>query len=618
MSRVLVFVFLFFFAIDVFPQTHPFRFAFVSDTHIGSPNGAAEEDLRRTVRDINAIDDVAFVVLTGDITELGTNDELAAAKKILDGLDVPWHIIPGNHDTGWSESGGLGFTSTFGSDKFVFDHAGVRFFGCPSGPYVRMSDGHVPRSAIVWMDSLLATTPRDMPLVFLNHYPMDNGLDNWYEITDRLRAYNTIAILCGHGHRNKAMDFEGIPGTMGRSNLRAKQEIGGYNLVDVRADSIIFSERNPGAGTLPPWRKIKIQRPASNPAVDYPRPQYDINDQYAHVKNAWTFSSKANIISTPVVVKGLVIFGNQNGVIQALSVADGKTQWSVATGSPVFSSPASHGEVVVFGSTDGYVYCLNSTTGATRWKFKFNGPVLGSPFIDKGAVYIGASDGSFRSLDLKTGIERWRFTGLKGPVVSTPLLYKELVVFGAWDRNLYALDRKSGRLEWTWNNGSSVRNYSPAACIPVAHDGVVYVVAPDRYISAIEASTGKLLWRNNDATVRESIGISADGKFIYGKTMQDTIVAYGASREKQYVAWKMYCGFGYEHVPSMLIENNGHVFFGTKSGVVYAIDPTTRKIWWAHKIDNSMVNTVRVLDSGEVIASTMDGKVSLLRVSRPN
>ena len=44
-----------------------------------------------------------------------------------------------------------------------------------------------------------------------------------------------------------------------------------------------------------------------------------------------------------------------------------------------------------------------------------------------------------------------------------------------------------GQLFWKWNNGSAVRNYSPAACIPVAHDGVVYVVAPDRYISAIDA-----------------------------------------------------------------------------------------------------------------------------------
>jgi outer membrane protein assembly factor BamB len=124
------------------------------------------------------------------------------------------------------------------------------------------------------------------------------------------------------------------------------------------------------------------------------------------------------------------------------------------------------------------------------------------------------------------------------------------------------------------------------------------------------------MWRKNDATVRESIGISADGKWIYGKTMQDTIVAYAASKEKQFAAWKMHCGFGYEHVPSMLIENEGQVFFGTKNGVVYCIDPKEQKIIWAHKIDNSMVNTVRVLNKHQLIVSTMDGKVAMLEVDK--
>src|SRR5688572_21592743 len=123
-------------------QFAPFRFAFISDTHIGSPNGSAEEDLRRTVADINEMKDVAFVVLTGDITELGKEGELNLAKRILDSLHIKYYIIPGNHDTGWSGSGGLDFTKTFGDDKFHFVHNGIHFLGCASGPYVRMSDGH--------------------------------------------------------------------------------------------------------------------------------------------------------------------------------------------------------------------------------------------------------------------------------------------------------------------------------------------------------------------------------------------------------------------------------------------------------------------------------------------
>lgn len=77
----------------------------------------------------------------------------------------------------------------------------------------------------------------------------------------------------------------------------------------------------------------------------------------------------------------------------------------------------------------------------------------------------------------------------------------------------------------------------------------------------------------------------------------------------------MYCGFGYEHVPSMLKEKEGFVFFGTKNGVVYCIDPAGQKIQWAYKIDNSMVNTVQVMDKHSLIAATMDGKIVLLKAT---
>jgi outer membrane protein assembly factor BamB/predicted phosphodiesterase len=605
------------FAIEGFAQIKPFRFAFISDTHISAPGAPPEIDLRRTVRDINKMDDVSFVVLTGDITELGTNDELRLARQLLDSLDVPYYIVPGNHDTGWSETGGLGFSTVFGNDKFVFDYNGIRFFGCASGPYVRMSDGHIPRSNIIWMDSVLEATPKDMPLIFLNHYPVDNGLDNWYEVTDRLKGYNIISILCGHGHRNKALDFEGITGTMGRSNLSAKEKIGGYNLVDVKPDSMIFSERKPGVETLPAWRKFKIESHHYAPAQAFPRPAYDMNNLYPNVKAKWVFASDANVISTPAVANGYVIFGNQNGIIQALSLADGSRKWSFTTGGPVFSSPASAGDNVVFGSTDGYVYCLSSRNGKMKWKLKTGAAVLGSPLIIKDAVYVGGSDGQFRSVDLKTGKQRWAFSGLEGPVVSTPILYENKIIFGAWDTNLYALDKKTGKLIWKWNNGSAVRNYSPASCTPLAHDGVIYVVAPDRYLSAIDAANGKTLWRTKEGGLRESIGIAEGGNFIYGKSMQDTLVAFASGREKKPASWKFHAGFGYEHVPSMLIEKDGQIFFGTRNGVVYVIDPREKKILWMYKVDNSMVNTVRVISASQIIASTMDGKVVLLQTGHP-
>lgn len=594
-------------------QFMPFRFAFITDTHIGSPGGTAEEDLRRTVRDINAMKNIAFVVITGDVTELGTNEEIKLAKQILDSLNVKWYIFPGNHDTGWSESGGVTFTTVFGMDKFSFEYNGVRFLGCASGPYVRMSDGHVPRDAVNWLDKELKKLKTGQPLIFLNHYPIDNSLDNWYEVTDRLRRHNTWVALCGHGHSNKLMDFEDIPGIMGRSNLRAKSNEGGYNLVDVREDSILFTERKPLSGKEKKWASVKAETMKYyDLGKSFPRPDYSVNTSYNAVKEKWVYTSDANIISTPAVDDGRAFVGNQNGVMAGFSLANGKQLWKYKTEGAIYSSPAVSAKKLVFGSGDGHIYCLGTQKGNLLWKYKAAASVLGSPVINGDTVFIGASDRTFVALHLLTGKIIWKFEGLQGPVVSTPLLYDNKIIFGAWDRYLYSLSSNSGELIWKWNNGSSVRNYSPAACTPVAADGVVYIVAPDRYISAIDVGSGKTLWRNNDAAVRESIGISEDGRWIYGKTMQDTVVAYAASKEKQTATWKLHCGFGYEHVPSMLVEQDGLVYFGTKSGIVYCIDPEQQKVLWVHKIDNSMVNTVRMVAKNQLIVSTMDGKLVML------
>lgn len=587
-----------------------FRYAFVTDTHVGTETGA--EDLRRTVNDINQQNDLDFVLVTGDVTEMGTNQELSLAKSILAELKRPYYVIPGNHDTGWSESGGVDFIKAFGDDKFTFDHKGYRFVACASGPYVRMSDGHIPRNAVVWLDKVLKNTPKDMPLVFINHYPIDNSLDNWYEATDRIKKYNIQYAICGHGHSNKAFDFEGIPGTMGRSNLRAKDSLGGYNVVTMRKDSVFFAEKKPGMPLQNAWRKLAAGLIPAALQTSFPRPSYQINEQYPKIAKVWTYHSAANVISTPASAHHIVVFGNSVGQVEALSLRNGSKKWTFQTQGAIYSSPVIADQIVVLGSGDGYIYALELASGKLRWKVKTGASVLGSPLTAGGIVYIGGSDHNFMALDLKTGKQIWTFDGVEGAIAGTPLLYQDKIIFGSWGRHLYALDSKQGKLIWKWNNGHQNRMFSPAMCTPVASNGVVYIAAPDRVLSAINAENGATLWRNKEASVRESIGLSEDGKFIFGKTMNDEIVAYQTQRTDPGISWRLNMGYGYDHVPSMLIAKDKQLFFGTRNGVVYALDPLKKEMLWAHKVDNSMVNTVNVLNKNQILMATMDGIITLL------
>ena len=65
------------------------------------------------------------MILSGDITDFGSDSEFMLAKKILDSLNKPWHIIPGNHDANWSESGTNSFKKIFGAETFQFKYGDI-------------------------------------------------------------------------------------------------------------------------------------------------------------------------------------------------------------------------------------------------------------------------------------------------------------------------------------------------------------------------------------------------------------------------------------------------------------------------------------------------------------
>lgn len=592
------------------------EFAWLSDTHVGVTTGAA--DLSLAVRDINSMKTLDFVIVSGDITETGKSADLELAKAILDSLNIPYHIIPGNHDTKWSESGATKFPELWGSDKFNFEFRGMRFIGMHQGPIMRMADGHFSPEDLRWLDSQLAELKnKNQPLIFITHYPIDSSVDNWYEFFDRVKKYNTVAVLFGHGHRNNSYDLEGIAGVMGRSSLRRNEKRGGFNIVRIDSDSLRIAERITGAETLPVWHSLPL-RPVSfeEDTTRFERPDFSVNQQYPHVKTEWLFDTKFTIASTPAVADGIVIIGNSDGTVHGLSLEDGSERWRFHAGNSVYSTPATSDGKVVFGSTDNFIYCLNAKSGDLIWKFKTEAPVVAAPVIELERVFIGGSDGKFRAIDLTTGVLIWEFSGIQEFVETKPLVYCNQVIFGAWDTFLYALKISDGSLAWKWSNKNSWKLVSPAACWPVAADDKIFIVAPDRYMTAIDAESGETVWRTNRYKVRESIGISEDGKTVFARCMEDTVVAFSTLSEEPKLRWTSHCGYGYDIDPCMPVEKDGLLFFGTKNGFVFALDSKTGDVKWQHRVGVALVNTVVPLDGHRVLLTDMDGRVMMLADDR--
>ena len=601
----------------LFGQTDKtFHFAILTDLHI-TKAGNSDEDLQRAVDQINASGDIEFVLVTGDITDEGDRASLQKAKNLLDGLNMKYYAVPGNHETKWSESGVTAFGDIFGDERFKMEHKGFLFFGFNTGPLMRMADGHVAPQDINWLKEELKKTGVRKPVFLVTHYPMlTSDVDNWYDLTDAVRPYNIRAFLGGHYHANRLLLYDGIPGILSRSTLRAAQPVGGYTVLEVTKDSLLVYEHNIGEARRK-WTSLSLTAKYYELQGEKSKyPDFSVNSEYPFVKETWIVRTGVGIYSSPAVFDGKLYVGDDFGKLSCYTLSKGKKKWNFQARKRIVGTPAVADGVVVFGSADKNIYGLNARNGRQLWTVTAAAPVLGAVTIENGVAYIGASDSTFRAIDVKTGKIIWTYRGIKGYIETKPCITGDAVIFGAWDCTLYALNKHTGKELWKWAGGLQRMLYSPAAVWPVAANGKVFITDPQRAMTAIDLETGETVWRSFQSMVRETIALSEDKQRVYSKTMNDSIVAYSTLDNQPKQIWASDVGFGYEHAPSMPVEKDGVVFGSTKNGLIFALDALSGRVLWKHKIGNSLINTVVPLSKTQVLFTATGGEIGLLSVSK--
>ena len=592
-----------------------FAFALLTDTHISTSNPRPMEDLQRSIADINQNPDIEFVVVTGDLSESGDRASIQAIKDELEKLNVPFYAASGNHETTWSESGVMDFSRVFGDSRFAFTHNGMYFIGFNSGPVIRMADGHVAPQDIAWLKQNLdsVSAAGDAPIFVFTHYPLRNGdVDNWYEVTDVLRQHNVQCIMGGHYHRNMHLDCDGIADVLNRSNLRDKDGVNGYSIISI-SDSIRFYEKRINED-VQHWLSLPFGKKTYGPSNEELRPNFAVNTEYANVQRVWHKALKGGIYSTPVSDGKSLFIGDDIGVMYSIDLKKGKINWTFDTGMRIVGSPAVSEGVVVFGSANYNIYGLDAKTGKEIWHITTNQAVMGAATIHEGIAYIGGGDGRMFAIHIHTGEIKWSFDELKNYVLTRPLVYDNKLYFGCWDTHFYALNLADGSLVWKWNNGNGNPKLSPASVWPVATDGKIFITAPDRYFTCLNAANGEQIWRTKEYKVRETVGLSEDGKTVYSKCMWDTIVAMDATTMEPITRWAAHADFGYEHNPAMPLEKDGTLWVSTKNGLLLGMEAATGKVLWRHKIGNSILNTPLPLSKNECIFTSSEGTITYIRV----
>lgn len=590
------------------------RFAVLSDIHV-TPGNANDTELRHAVADINS-GNFDAVIVDGDLTNEGSDEQLANVKSILDGIRFPLYVLPGNHENNWSQSATKTFIDIFGNDRFVFKVDSLVVVGINCGPFMKMGDGHIKQEDLHWLKATLdkMVTPGVRVLSF-NHYPVrQNDLDNWRDYADILLEYPVIGHINGHYHRWLRYDIGDIEAAMVRA-LDMGHGNYGYSIVEVSPQWTHIYDKQIGKE---PVARFALANRTQHAAINDERTSFNAKDIPSGYEITRVWTDSASVFTRLGFDAENVYFATSLGNVKAIDKKTNNLKWStlVPDGASVFSrivplngkkhtiaAPYCSGILIMDGRSGKVVKNISSKEG----------PYVADGLVSPdGKSYI---QGGYKRIECRSTSNPskvvWCYDSIFNYCQAAPAIAGNDVIFGAWDTNLRCIDLKTGRLRWVWNNGKTANMLGPGNVVPVVIDDKVIVVAPDRYMTAIDRNTGKQIWRDNSHKYRESLGVSRDGSKAYAKTMDGELVAVDAQSSTFKELWTIDMGLGYEHAPCIVAEDNkGVVYAGSRRGIVTAVDPIAQKVLWSIPLGVSEINGIDIdPTTGDVWVSLIEGTI---------
>ncbi len=584
---------------QIFGQSY--KFAWLTDLHIGA--AGADSALLSCVESINAQDKIAFVVVTGNISEKGKNAELEQAKEILDSLKVKYYIIPGSHDTRWSESLGSEFRRLWGDTKFCFEEKSAKFIGLNTGILWCGGGGHIDPEDMAWLDSVMINTPSKQKVVFLSSNPMNGEVDNWFDAINALAKGNIRLLLNGGAHDNRQSEIAGIPSFTSRPVFK-QGETPGYTVASVFKDSILFSEMLTD-NSVHDWGAAALSEKYAVGTIDSTG-----FDNYM-VEFNWMIELKKTITAPVTVANNKIFASTAAGDIFCFDMK-GNTLWNVQAHAPVSGQIAIAQATGVVATIDGDILTFDAETGKLIQSIGTGEALTSSPLIIKipyqndeaQAVIVGTAGGKLLCFELSSLTLIWENKNAAGMIQRSPVLIKDRLIYGSWDGSLYCIDKTSGALNWKWNESKSFY-YAPAGCMPQVNESGVYICTPDKFVSKIDLLLGKTLWRKKDFDASESIGMSKDKKQLYIKSQSNKFYSVNAADGKKIKEWNLKYGFDTTPIEPLALEDGA--MLGTKNGYVFKVSSSGIQILFY--MGAARIHNIVQSGANSFIASNMDGKI---------
>lgn len=207
----------------------------------------------------------------------------------------------------------------------------------------------------------------------------------------------------------------------------------------------------------------------------------------------WVFDRTVPVLtlrgtSTPTLIEGYAIIGQDSGKLAALELERGLPIWETAISSPsgrseldriidIDSPPRIWGNIVYSVTYQGHVAAVEGTSGNKIWDREMSSPV--GLDVDFRNVYITDDESQVWALDRRNGSAIWKNDKLLRRELTAPAALDEYVVVADLEGYVHVLSRSDGAII-----GRGRVADSPVLSIPVVDKDLVYIYASDGTLAA--------------------------------------------------------------------------------------------------------------------------------------
>lgn len=312
---------------------------------------------------------------------------------------------------------------------------------------------------------------------------------------------------------------------------------------------------------------------------------------YTGSQSGWLYALRASngavrwrkeigaVVSTPVVVGGVLLVGTADGTLLALDSQTGAEKWRYQGRGPIEQAPAPAGDVIVFSNEADQVVAVDAMTGKFKWQYKGETPEEytlrghAGVTVDNELVYTGFANGTLVALRKDTGSVAWS-TSLKADadrfmdVDATPIVVGDRVYASSSSGGVYAMDKTTGLIRWRVPFYDVSQPSSTGNVGGLATDGkAIYVSVADLGTYAIDLD-GNVLWRVGAKDGGEPAqpvvwnelllySLARDGVFIADRRTGETLEYFDP-------------GDGVSAAPT--VTGDGRLFVMSNRGILYSFD----------------------------------------------